>query len=483
MKNLYTMDPCMPDIRKVGKELRKTHFKMGNDNPDNTTQYRDTYTPKPLDLAANNDPNLRKSHWGLGGCGDPVPLSTTYKDAYVGEGEPAVLDANTKNDLRKAHFNYGNNPPDLNTVYRIEYTPKKASYQPATKPPESANYVPCGAVTDYLPEYKARYTTPPLTKVAPKVSTADLQKSHYNFGNYPGPGNSTHFDSYVPHPLETAQPAEPVKAPNFCLGDDYPTKTSVYRDTYVPKPININCINKELAKDLRKHHFPLGTLPPDMNTIYRTDYTEKPIEEVKVDPMNLRGTHWQLGGCGDTGNYDTTYNVTHTPKKRIPNDILDNKNFVSSMPLNLPGQYNTEYIDNYIPLECKPNKLLQPDRKSNIQFNPCGQIPDWGTTYNDAMKYDPNAAKDAKGVMNPNLKDDLRKVHFNLGDGFKPGKSTYEDNYVPWPLEASEPDKEPVKAKKLPFEGDTTYHADYVPKPIAPPCPPDDEYKDPCADY
>jgi hypothetical protein len=43
-KNIYNLDdPCKPDIKKVANELRRTHFKLGNNPSNNLSQYKHDY--------------------------------------------------------------------------------------------------------------------------------------------------------------------------------------------------------------------------------------------------------------------------------------------------------------------------------------------------------------------------------------------------------------------------------------------------------
>jgi hypothetical protein len=492
MKQLYNLDDdCKPDIKQVARELRKTHYSLGHDPGNYLTQYIHDYPPYPFGQngPSQDDLALRRSNFKLGDY--PTPYDTTYNDQNlrINEGKPAQLDEETKNDLRASHFGLGSGNPDLHSIYQTEYTDKSGQpVRPLKSDLRSTNYKLGDDKIDYIPEYKDRYTTPPLPKYEKKKS--DLQSSHYNFGTNHDPISSTHFDSYVPHPLTYQQSYDPKLAgTNFKLGDDYPTLNSIYRETYVKKPIEVSNLNEELAKDLRKHHFPLGNAKNDYGTIYKKDYTEQPIENLKgIDDQLLRGSHWNIGGAPLGDNYDTTYNTVHTPKKLDPNNALPNKTFKSSLNFTGPGKYNTEFRDNYIPydtsgIDPKLLKNIMNDIK-NSHFNIGNDPNNWSTTNNDAYKFDPNKAANARGNLDKNLLNDLRATHYKLGYLGDPNKSTYEANYIPWPLEmraATDPGLRLDNfGKSGPFDGDTTYHADYTPKPIQPPCPPDEEEKGLC---
>ena len=65
-KNIYNLDdPCKPDIKKVANELRRTHFKLGNNPSNNLSQYKHDYPEYDQFPDLAQDPNLRKSHTRL----------------------------------------------------------------------------------------------------------------------------------------------------------------------------------------------------------------------------------------------------------------------------------------------------------------------------------------------------------------------------------------------------------------------------------
>lgn len=488
-KNIYNLDdPCKPDIKKVANELRRTHFKLGNNPSNNLSQYKHDYPEYEQFPDLAQDPNLRKSHFKFGD--NQNPYTTTYNDQNlrINEGRPAELPIDTKNDLRRSHWGLGNNNPDLHTVYQTEFTNKNPDYNQNEKPNlTKTNFKFGDDVPDYLPEYNDRYRKPrPHTAMPNKINTGYLQKSNFNLGNDNNPWSTTHFDNYVPKPLNYTQAFDPkLSQSNFKFGDDKPTETSVYQDTYTKKPINVNCLNKELVKDLRRHHFNFGNNEPDMQTLYNQDYQEPNLNEAKpyesFDPQALRKNHWKLGD--DPRDYSTTYNNTYRKKNPIKNEQEPNKNFISSLNfLKGEGQYNTDYNDNYKPNDINPDEnpmldaLKNDIRKSHLKFD---HPNDWTTNYNNQFQYDPRLADQSK--LDPNLLKDLRATHFKLGYDDGIGNSTYNDNFVPQQLTFKAAQDPGLQKSHIPlfkegeFNGDSTYNSDFVPKPIEPPCPEDEE--------
>ncbi len=420
---------------------------------------------------------MRASHFKFGDYA--TPYNTTARDQNLGAlgGKPAQLDADVKADLRRSHFTMGSNDPTLKTEYQDEYIKKPSMEQPKmTNDLRSTNYVLGSDNPDYLTEHQDRFKKPPLQKNDANISTAELQKSHYHFGSDKAPWMSTQNHDYVPKPLSEPYPyGKDLAKTNFKFGDDDPTKSTIYRDTYVKKPINPAGLDKELVTDLRRHHFGLGNVPygDELNTIYLQDYTPQDLKaNPPLDDRLLRGSHWDIGEkVPFTGNYDTTYNVTHTPKKRIESAKIPKHK--SNIAWSGPGQWETEFKANYIPMKAEGNPFMGDLVKDikNAHWGLGDNIPDYTTTFGDAYKYDPNAALKARGNLGKGLVDDLKKTHYKLGYGDPINKSTYEANYIPLGMESTlgkDPNlfRNNIPFGELPFQGDTTYRVEYIPKPL-----------------
>ena len=467
-----------PCAKKNALELRRTHYSLGTGPGTYLSQYRHDYPGYPFDNLSplGDSVTARKSTFKFGDYICPYTTTTGDQIKGAGTGTPSKLDASVKNDLRKSHFNLGSNNPDLISEYREEYYKKPFDpSSPLKSDLRTSSYVFGSDFPDYLTEHKDRYTAPKLPIINPyKVNTAMLQKNNYNFGNDKSPWISTQNHDYTPKPLSEPYKDKNNKLDSLKFGDDGPTGNTIYRTTYVPKPINPPKLSMETLKDLRSSHFGLGSGDNDMNTVYSLDYTKPELEKnEEMDPLRLRKSHWNIGEKYPTyDNYDTTYRVVHTPKKRIINEINPIKN-KSSILKSGPGLWESEFKGNYTPIEGDPfdknllNKIMNDNR--GVHWGLGDQKGDYSTTSGDAYRYDPNLAPGARGRLNQSMKNDLRNCHYKLGYSDEPNKSTYEVNYIPRELEAKlgrDPGlrKSQVNIGGGPFTGDSTYHEDYVPK-------------------
>lgn len=220
--------------------------------------------------AKQDSVGLRRTNFKLGD--DINPYTTTANEqskAILLQGpNPAVLDKEVKDDLRRCHFRLGNNAPNFISDYKSEYTDKSGDnrkdnldFKDIERKLRQTSYILGNDKPDYIAEYKERYAKPDLSKVQAvgpqQISTADLQKSHYTFGTDGAPWQTTNMAAYVPKQIETKPFDLGLTKTHFVFGDDKPTLTSVHQDTFIKHPICMSNLNKELAKDLRskKYYF------------------------------------------------------------------------------------------------------------------------------------------------------------------------------------------------------------------------------------
>jgi hypothetical protein len=152
--------------------LRKTHFKLGD--------YQSGYATTQQEMNKNIDGT--KSF------------------------EIAKLDDAIKNDLRKSHFIMGNHEPVYQTIFQQEYYDKSkrnrnkaADSENIERALRSHNYSLGSDKVIYKSETQEKYTAPKLNeKVQQRISTHELQQSHYKFGTNNDPWTTTSQTNFGP---------------------------------------------------------------------------------------------------------------------------------------------------------------------------------------------------------------------------------------------------------------------------------------------
>ena len=414
---------------------------------DPLTQYKHDYPPKEIPKGVDVDPNkLRKSHFIFGDEKNPYLTTAMLQNKDIenaGRCNPQ-LDEEAKNDLRRNHFVFGNAKPNFETTFRTEFYDKSnllpkddINSKNIEKMLRAHNYNFGDDKPNYLSETAARFTKPnvnPSDLNKNKISNQLLQQSHYVFGN------SNNNEVYVQHPYQFT-------------------------------PVDKNHVNY-----LRAHHYQFGKsdLPSQLMTQNQVDFKDPSLLGLdRIPPPNpqlLRQTHWTMGG-DEPNNYNTTYNVVHTPKKadnekpQPPIDALDLKG-------NNPMTYLTDYRENYI--KKNGDNLKPKDNKNrNSNFSLGDMKNDFSTTSRNAFKFDPEAAKNANQGLNKDLMKELRGTHYKLGYNDDIGMTTQKSDYIPYGLYDDQKLKMPNKDNfslgdkyNNKFEGNTIYQTDYVEKEI-----------------
>ena len=396
------------------------------------------------------------------------------------------LDEEAKNDLRRNHFVFGNAKPNFETTFRTEFYDKSnllpkndLNSKNIEKMLRAHNYNFGDDKPNYLSETAARFTRPninPQDANKNKISNQLLQKSHYVFGNSNDPWNTTQKRSYTPKVSDNDRFRKNLTSTNFKFGDDKPQLKSINNEVYVQHPYQFTPVDKDHVNYLRAHHYQFGKsdLPSQLMTQHQVDYKDPGLlgrDQIKPpDPHLLRQTHWTMGD-DEPNNYNTTYNVVHTPKRtekekpQPPIDALDLKG-------NNPMTYLTDYRENYIKKNTNPyNPKDTKNRKSNFSLGDMKN--DFSTTSGNAFKFDPEAAKGANQGLNKDLIKELRGTHYKLGYDNDIGCTTQKSDYIPYGLYDDKKNKMPNKDNfsigdkyKNKFEGETIYQTDYVEKEI-----------------
>ena len=450
---------------------------------------------------------LRNSHFKLGDDKNKYRTSSMDQSEGIENAGKCTnpLNQQTKNELRKSHFIFGNFEPNFNTTFRSEYYDKSNSLSTRNNKDlksierklRSQNFEFGTDKPDYLSETAAKYIIPKFDTEGNKqnkVSTAFLQQSHYVFGTSNAPWNTTHRREFTPKKADNQKYTKDLTRTNFVLGDDKPTIKSVNEEVYIKHPLQSNNLDQKLLSDLRTHHFEFGKddVPNQHVTQNQLTYQNPnlyPDQKFRpvLDNQLLRQTHWSMGDKSQElpDMYNSAYNRAHTPKKAEKKIVTDNNSFKSSFNINGNGPmlYQTDYRANYIPL----NNKLDPKEKKIIDEtiktikNSHFDLGDMGNDYNTIMsssyKFNPEDAKNAKGILDKKLLNDLRSTHYILGDDNNIVKQTTQRrDYIPYNLKGNLGNKPMLQDSHFnlgdqnnnKFEGETIYMSDYVPKDLPP---------------
>jgi hypothetical protein len=260
------------DRKENGIELRKTHFMLGTDGKKNLklgksydSQYRRDYLPHSVmaDQANMDSVTLRKTHFKFGDYKTPYSTSLMDQNRNIENGRARSViasDQSQKKDRTQSHFILGNSDSSYTTVFRTEYYNKglnnkdnPLNSKAIEKTLRSHNYVLGNDVPDYKSETQAKYVLPQGYTVQneKKISTAELQKSHYIFGTNDSQWATTSNSSYVPKYINNQKVVKDLTKHNLVLGEHRNDFKSVHHETYIPHQLVKSNENKGLSQDLR----------------------------------------------------------------------------------------------------------------------------------------------------------------------------------------------------------------------------------------
>lgn len=263
-----------------------------------------------------------------------------------------------------------------------------------------------------------------------KRALIQLRSSNILLGNSSPDYQTLHTETYVPLPLakddKQLGPGFDLKATNMNFGTDSVNYLSSKQDDFGWKQPSLSDKNqaKDLARDLRAHHYELGNDAPTLKSDYIENYTEKqpPVHSLE-NFQNPRKNNFSIKHHPFSGDnhYVSEYNdatgIDLRPNNIIPAGVNGSKDGLADFKSNINlgdgnfGPMISEQHEKYIPKDLSSrkqvdNKLL----KSNLHF---GNVPvDYGTTYNAEHTNKGVIPKDGKS---DEIMRDLRSNHYELG--------------------------------------------------------------------
>ena len=248
------------------KNLTKTNFVLGDDEPTIKSVNEEVYVKhpiqkNPMDKKLLND--LRTHHFEFGK--DEVPNQhvtqnqITYQNPMINPKMKPTID---NQSLRETHWALGDKGQELPDMYKTSYerahTPKKAdlNYEKNNATLKSSFSINGKGPMVYQTDYRANYI-PLNNKMNPndKKNIDNIMKtiknSHFNLGDMPNDyattmGNSYQFDPNLAKGARGQLDRELIndlRATHYKFGDDPLVGQTTQRRDYVPKPIPIDEAN------------------------------------------------------------------------------------------------------------------------------------------------------------------------------------------------------------------------------------------------
>ena len=421
----HKMDKSKLD-QTAKNELRKSHFVLGNFEPNYNTTFRREYynksgsVPKSKTDFFNIERKLRTQNFQFG-TDKPDYLSETAAKYII----PPINKEDSKQNkistamLQQSHYVFGNSNVPWNTTHRREFTPKKADNQRQVK---------------------------------------DLTRTNFVLGDDRPTIKSVNEEVFIKHPIQ------PNLMDKKLLND-------------------LRSHHFEFGKDeVPNQHITQNQLTYQNPNRFENNKQFRPM----LDNQLLRQTHWAMGDKSQElpDMYNSTYNRAHTPKK-IDSKLVKNANtFKSSFNINGNGPmvYQTDYRANYIPLSNKqnPKEKKQIDALiktiKNSHFNLGDMKNDYNTVMHNSYQFNPNDAQNAKGVLDKQLLNDLRSTHYILGDDNIVKQTTQRRDFIPYNVKNLKANKPLLQKSHFglgeqnnnKFDGETIYMSDYIPKDLPP---------------
>ncbi|CAG9323085.1 unnamed protein product [Blepharisma stoltei] len=318
---------------KIAQQVRKTHFTLGEEGVAYTTahsaNFKPVSAPSPQDEGANNK-KLRTSNLNLGAGQNPSNFKSEFTSQYRAHslepkhglkdsfdmrahniilGKQEVSYSTTANvafddkcglshkqettgissnkaNLRKHHFNLGDDPNASFSVMKSDYGQKQS---------ESFN----AGIRDEIKN--------------------NLRSSHFDLGKQSVPFVSSTQSEYKTKAFQprsvTPGRINELRKEHFQLGNDQGTLVSINNLAFSAKSGGAQPLNQEKLNDLRSSHFVLGVTP--ISYLTATKAVHQPQEMIPSKPeksTSVRQSHFKLGE--DTPSYHTNYAINHSHTTR-----------------------------------------------------------------------------------------------------------------------------------------------------------------------
>ena len=374
---------CYPSLDENAKnDLRKSHFILGNFEPNYNTTFRREYYDKsnlfPKDNVdfKNIERKLRSQNYEFG----------TDKPDYISETaakytKPDMnLNKNGQNRvstamLQQSHYVFGTNNVPWVTTHRRAFTPKKAYTKMMNKNLAKTNFVLGDDVRH------------PLQKnPIDKKLLNDLRTHHFEFGRDDVPNQHvtqnqiTYQNPNINGRRPPSMDNRALRESHWALGDKGQELPDMYKTSYdrahTPKKADANPVKNNATLQssfsingkgpmVYQTHFNLGEMKNDYNTVMDSSYKFDPksakLAKGELDKKllnDLRATHYKLGQ--DNFRNQTTQRRDYVPYKLPPNANkkrgFQETNFKLGELNNNKLEGQTIYMTDFVPKDLPPDE-------------------------------------------------------------------------------------------------------------------------------
>ena len=419
---------------RVAREIRKTHFTLGEANYGyDTTQHNHYSVPGATGNPADQEyiKNIRKSHIHIHPPDAKANGVSEFKAKYPPHdvGSAAVsISQETRADLRKHHFELGHSSSAMLSTMQNAFTPQQTQMDAQTLKAiqlqmqniRKHNFqfggepVPFQSVTqhDYGPKTAEGWGSEERLK----QFKGDLRTSHFQVGNVSQTYMSTAMKDSSPKTAPTRPPAQMhLRKEHFTFGVDGRPMASTSHLAFTEKEDGMQQLNEEKLRDLRSSHFILGGDQVTYQPVSHATHVPKPIAAIApIHDVGLRKSHFKLGEDGNT--WSTVYQRTHLGRSETQAQAQRDRNADKASHLTVGTDGAPMVSVNqaaYRPHTTGEPGKLDPALAKDLRTHHF-QLGPGGNHYKPISK-DFAGQPGAPGMMDPAIKKDLRSHHFTYG--------------------------------------------------------------------
>lgn len=341
---------------------------------------------------------------------------------------------NIKQELRKTHFQLGNNSKSYIIIHIIHITNLTYfTYFTYIFPSLSL-------AKSTISQYKQDYTPKKGETKTANMDSVTLRKTHFILGDNNTNYNTSQIEQskFVdpkgqPMTMLSAETRADLRKSHFSLGNFQPTYLSSTKSEYTNKGLLNNNNSIEASKYLRKHNHVLGSDEPVYQSEMQSRYNnpnQVGFQKQVVSTAELQKNHYVFGCNNDP--WKTTSQTSYCPKD-IPNFRLHSKNLTKTNFILGEDQQEMKSVshNSFVPYKNigynQENKELSKDLRQHHFKLGNDNLPMNALSHLDYKPIESGSYKERfKPTINHNL---LKKSNFTIGDPSQALNDHYDSIY------------------------------------------------------